>query len=202
MVRHYQRVKGGGRANYASSQPMVDAYNSVMNKQLSATHSAKIYKVNKKSLLRRIRGEIAVDAHVGRSTALSIVDEQEIVECLKLASEWGWGFTKSELQYIVQEYCMKTGKETPFRNDRPGRDWMAGFLSRHTSIVARKTEQLSSARARAQDPQTIQQWFELLDSELTKAGVKNCPEQIFNVDESGFVTDPKVLYLQRKGQNV
>ena len=67
-------------------------------------------------------------------------------------------------------------------------------------LSIRKTEQLSSARARAQDPQVIQQWFELLDKDLTKAGLKGLPEQIFDVDESGFVTDPKYdIVIARKG---
>ena len=73
-------------------------------------------------------------------------------------------------------------------------------MTRHPELSIRKTEQLSSARARAQDPQVIQQWFELLDKDLTKAGLKGLPEQIFDVDESGFVTDPKYdIVIARKG---
>ncbi|XP_076446127.1 uncharacterized protein LOC143283731 [Babylonia areolata] len=77
---------------------------------------------------------------------------------------------------------------------------MTGFLRRHPNIVPRKTEQLSSARARAADPYIIMAWFDLLEKELTKAGVATFPEQIFNVDESGFVTDPKSdIVLAEKG---
>ena len=73
-------------------------------------------------------------------------------------------------------------------------------MTRHPELSIRKTELLSSARARAQDPQVIQQWFELLDKDLTKAGLKGLPEQIFDVDESGFVTDPKYdIVIARKG---
>ena len=65
MVRHYKKKAEGGRANYADSQAMEDAYNSVMRKEMSANQAAKHFGVSKKPLLRRVRGEIAVNAYVG-----------------------------------------------------------------------------------------------------------------------------------------
>ena len=170
MVRTYLKKEEGGRKNYSQSQSMQDAYNCIMKKEMSATQAAKHFSVNKKSLLRRVRGEISVSSHVGRSTALPLQLEDEIVECLKLSSEWGWGFSRNELKDVVQEYCTKTGMETPFVDGRPGEDWMTGFLRRHPNTVPHKTEQLSSARARAEDPYVIRAWFDLLKKELTRAG--------------------------------
>ena len=200
MVRHCKKKTEGGRTNYVDSQAMVDAYNSVMKKEMSANQAAKYFGVSKKSLLRRVRGEIPVHAHVGRTCTLSPDQELELAECLKLLADWGWGFNKAEVKDLIQEFCTHHAMETPFTNNHPGRDWLDGFLRRHPSIAPRKTEQLSSARARAQDPEVVRAWFNLLDKELTQAGVKGLPEQIFNVDESGFVTDPKSdVVLARKG---
>lgn len=66
MVRHYKKKAEGARANYADSQEMMDAYNSVMKKEVSVTQAAKYFGVSKKPLLRRVRGEIPVNAHVGK----------------------------------------------------------------------------------------------------------------------------------------
>lgn len=85
MVRTYQKKEEGGRTNYSQSQSMQDALNTVMKKEMSASQAAKHFNVNKKSLLRRVRGDISVDSHVGRSTALAKPIEDEIMECLKLS---------------------------------------------------------------------------------------------------------------------
>ncbi|XP_041377275.1 uncharacterized protein LOC121389691 [Gigantopelta aegis] len=152
---------------------MTDAYNSVMEKEMSSSQAAKYYGVNKKSLLVRVRGEIPVNAHVGNQTALPAVCEEELSECLKLLADWGWGFSKEEVKDIVNDFVTKSGIETPFIEGRPGREWLENFLKRHNDIVPRKTEHLR---------------------------VKGLPQQIFNVDESGFVTDPKSqVVLARKG---
>ena len=200
MVRSYLKKKEGGRTNYSDSQVMQNAYNAVLGGQMSSNQAAKQFGVDKKALLRRVRGEIPVDAHVGRQTVLTSEQERELAECIVLVAEWGWGFTKPEVKDLIQKYCVVNDVENPFRDARPGYDWMGAFLKRHPTIVPRKTEQLSSSRARAQDPYIVAEWFHLLETELNKAGVADRPEQIFNVDESGFVTDPKSdVVLAKRG---
>lgn len=77
---------------------------------------------------------------------------------------------------------------------------MEGFRKRHPDIVSRKTEHLSTCREKAEEPEVVERWFQLLDHVLTAEGVKDMPAQIFNSDESGFVTDPKSgVVLARKG---
>ena len=48
MVRHYKKKTEGGRTNYLESQVMVDVYNSVMKKEMSANQAAKCIGVSKK----------------------------------------------------------------------------------------------------------------------------------------------------------
>ena len=147
MVRTYKKKSEGGRANYATSEAMVAAYNSVIKKEMSANQASIHYRVNKKSLLRRVRGEVDLNAHVGQKTAISSTHEQELAECLKLLADWGWGFSKSEVKDLVQEFCQKNSISTPFKDDKPGRDWFDGFMKRNPTLAVRKSEQLSSARA-------------------------------------------------------
>ncbi|GFO08331.1 hypothetical protein PoB_003483600 [Plakobranchus ocellatus] len=200
MVRKYEKKEGSSRQNFSTSQAMVDAYNAVMEGHMSVNRASKHFGINKKSLLRRTNGEIPVNSHVGRQTTLSLVHETELAECIKLMAEWGWGFSSEEVKDIVQDFVSAAKLDTPFVRGRPERDWLEGYLSRHPDITPRKTEHLSSARASAEDPEVLKHWFEVLDNALTKAGVKDMPCQIFNADESGFVTDPKSqVVLATKG---
>ena len=50
MVRTYKKKSEGGRTNYAMSEVMVAAYNSVIKKEMSANQASIHYRVNKKSL--------------------------------------------------------------------------------------------------------------------------------------------------------
>lgn len=191
MVRNYKKKEEGGRRSFEKSQEMIHAYNAVMKKEMSLNQASKYYGVNKKSLLRRVNGEIPVDAHAGRGTTLSSLFEEELAECLKLLASWGWGFSTEELKNVVQEFIESVKLETPFVGGRPGKDWIQGFLKRHPDIVWRKTEHLSNARARAEDPQVLAAWFDLLEKVLDENGIKDHSAHIFNVDETGFTTDPK-----------
>lgn len=63
----------------------------------------------------------------------------------------------------------------------------------NTDIVPCKNEDFSSALSGAEDPEVIKHWFKLLEDVLIEAGVKDHPAQVFNSDESGFVTDPEIV---------
>lgn len=95
MVRHYKKTESGSRSNCAESQAMVDAYNSVMKKEISA------------------RREIPVNAHIGKRCVLSPDEELDLADCLKLLADWGWGFNKAEVKDLFQEHCTHHRKETP-----------------------------------------------------------------------------------------
>lgn len=74
------------------------------------------------------------------------------------------------------------------------------FLRRHPDIVPRKTEPLCTAGAKAEDPEVIAQWFELLDKVLIEEGIKDMTAKLFNTDETGIVTDSKTgTVLAEKG---
>ena len=140
-------------------------------------------------------------ARVGRESVLSRVEEEEeLVECITQLAENGNGITTDELKDIVAEFVEKNQITNPFVNGRPGRSWFKLFKKRNPSIVPRKTEHLTRSRARAEDPVVFGSFFELLHKVLEKAGVRDAAQQIFNADESDFITDPKAgVVLARKG---
>ena len=128
------------------------------------------------------------------------MQEEELADCLIVFAEWGWGFSKEEVKDIIQKFLKENGIETPFIDGRPSRAWLCGFLQRHPKVVPRKTKHLSNARAKTEDPEVIKKCFQLVQKTQRDAGVSGLPSQIFNCDETGFVTNPKTqVVLAEKG---
>ncbi|KAK3792728.1 hypothetical protein RRG08_064398 [Elysia crispata] len=168
---------------------MKDAFNAVMGKKMSTYAAAKHLGVGHKALWFITTGKIPINAHQGRSPDLGH-SEQEMVDCILLMADWGWGFSAEEVRDVVQDFVKTNKIETQFAEGRPGEDWLWGFLQRHRKISRRTTEHLS--RGGKEDPEIIQHWFQPLLEQLEKSGVKDMPDQIYNTDKTGFETDPKL----------
>lgn len=106
---------------------------------------------------------------------------------------------------LVKEFVIAKELQTPFKDQRPGRKWFERFMRDHPELTVRKSEQFPEARAKAtSDPAILRGWFALLEKEMVKANIMDKPENIYNVDETGLITDPaagKVL-SRRSSKNV
>ena len=69
-----------------------------------------------------------------------------------------------------------------------GVDWLRGFRKRNPSISLRIPEATSAARASAFNKPQVQKYFRCLTATIDE--FKFEPQQIWNVDESGFTTVP------------
>ena len=95
-----------------------------------------------------------------------------------------------------------TKKPNPFCNGVPGEGWWSGFMRRHPQITKRKPQNLQMVRAKAMSKEVVTHWFQqCLKPTLTELDLLDKPNQIFNVDESGFPLSwtPKTI-LTRRGQ--
>ena len=64
--------------------------------------------------------------------------------------------------------------------------WWDSFWRRHPEISLRHAEPLSYARAVANKPTVIENYFELLAESIETNGLTRRPSQIFNCDETGM----------------
>ncbi|CAL4243049.1 unnamed protein product [Meganyctiphanes norvegica] len=92
---------------------------------------------------------------------------------------------------LVGRYCKKRKKETQFRNDIPGSDFMGKFYKRNkTKISRRRSTSIKIARARSEHPVIISEFFDLLDQafKTAKVDVKNHSHggRVFSIDETGY----------------
>ena len=81
-----------------------------------------------------------------------------------------------------------------------GEGWWHRFLERHPELSVHKGDALALSRAAAVTGDNMRQYYSLLKATLEEYGTLNCPNQIYNIDESGMPLDhkpPKII--ARKG---
>ncbi|CAG5002324.1 unnamed protein product [Parnassius apollo] len=82
-----------------------------------------------------------------------------------------------------------------FKNNIPGKDWLASFFSRHQSLSRRLANNIKRVRAQVSED-VISNFIENIDKELESVP----PENIFNYDESNLCDDlGKKIILRRRG---
>ena len=126
----------------------------------------------------------------GGPTALESHEEELIVEALLYTAKCGFPQSRKNLQDMVKSYVISSGKVTPFRDGRPGLDWVRRFEKRHQQrLRRRKREGLSVLRAKGLSREIITSFFDMYKDVLNEHNIANKPWVIYNVDETGLTAD-------------
>ncbi|CAH4026755.1 unnamed protein product [Pieris brassicae] len=83
------------------------------------------------------------------------------------------------------------------------RDWLGGFLKRHSNNSRRKA-QMNQTRAQKLNKTVVTDYFNKLKKIMQDNDVMNKPKRIFNIDEKGCRLTTKRVYLAAPdhGENV
>ena len=80
----------------------------------------------------------------------------------------------------------------PVRGNNPKNEWIYCFRKRHQrKITMRKPQYMYIPRAHGLTTDTLDGFSKILDELLTKLGIKDDPEGIFNSDEIGLGSEPR-----------
>ncbi|KAJ4451809.1 hypothetical protein ANN_03283 [Periplaneta americana] len=84
-----------------------------------------------------------------------------------------------------------------------GKDWLTGFLERHPDLAKRKPQGLLQARYDGLNKIDVQNYCYLLEQLLKDLNLFNCPERIYNCDETGFPLNNTAQnhIIAKKGSN-
>ena len=109
-----------------------------------------------------------------------------------------WPVSTAQLKDYIQRFCVHYRvRAVRFKNGRPGKDWLAGFLSRHPLLKVRRAAAISAAKAWGTSPAKLKEYFERLRPLLATDGDEYCsPECVLNYDETAITDDagnPKVI---------
>lgn len=121
-------------------------------------------------------------------TVLSSNQEEELVLHIIRMGKCGFGLNHKEIRQLAFQIAEKYKLDHPFdrKLEMAGADWLRLFLRRHPELSLRKTENTSLARLQGFNRETVNEFFILLEKVMTD--VNYAPDQIWNVDETGFST--------------
>ena len=143
MVRSYKRKRPDAAPNY-SEKDMARAIVAV-NEGASFVQVAKTYEVPKTTLIRRYKGKIRSPYKFGHKCALLRNEEFAIAQNLAALGDFGMAFDGEKLREFVKEYLDSKARQVDvFKDNRPGVDWLSGFLKRNKNILTTRICQNSS----------------------------------------------------------
>ncbi|XP_043476436.1 MFS-type transporter clz9-like [Leptopilina heterotoma] len=142
------------------------------------------------TLCRKVNCPNKSERRSGPPTVLSENIEHNIVNWMIHRSKTGSPVNKNELLDSIQSYLNFERKETPFKDNRPGRSWFDHFMKRYPNVTVRKAQNLTAARA-AVTEEDLREWFEEIRLYLEENALLNLPpSNIFNCDETSMELCP------------
>ena len=129
------------------------------------------------------------DKRIGRGYGfvLSSTEEKLLVELLIYLAYKSFPQDREDIKLMVKSYIRLTCKNTPFKDDNPGKDWCISFEKRWSVVLRkRKPELLTKARAADLSLKTLTDFFELYEKTLNDKNLIDRPHCTFNLDETGY----------------
>jgi len=97
-----------------------------------------------------------------------------------------------ELAEIIRKRRVKDSADGEIQAivyDEIGEQWVRRFLARHPELASVRPRSIDAVRLRDTSPERLQRWFDDLEKVLAEYNIK--PENIYNMDESGFAIGEK-----------
>ena len=105
---------------------------------MSVYRASRVYSVPESTLRDRPRCNVTLDATRGPGLLLSWEEEKHLVDHIKYIGDIGYGYTKSEVQYMATDYCKSVGKDV--KSNGLSSMWFYAFMiARYESSKASKT---------------------------------------------------------------
>ncbi|XP_076037195.1 uncharacterized protein LOC143022735 [Oratosquilla oratoria] len=193
MVRTYK--KKNLESKY-SEDDMARALLAV-NEGISFGKAAMTYNVSKTTLIRQYKGQVQSPQKFGHKLALLKSEEFAIAQNLAALGDFGMAFDHEQPRDFIKMYLDDYGRcISVFKDNRPGPDWVYGFLGRHKHFLSTRMCQNISRKRAAVSETMVSDYFKNLQESLE--GVP--PANIINYDETNLTDDPKgKLQIFRRG---
>lgn len=94
--------------------------------------------------------------------------------------------TREQISAAVKKLLDKDGRQNPFVDNHPGKDWWYSFLRRHPQLTMRSPEQLQLAHDSACSKEALSKWYVAFKQFLELHGVSD-PARLWNADETGWM---------------
>ena len=167
---------------------MKAAIDAAKSRKCSINRAAIDHGVPVTTLKDRLSGKVKENSVPGPKRYMNDEEETELGSFLKSCASVGYGKTRKEVMRIAETHAKKTGL---LRKDKITQGWWRNFVSRQGDLSLRKGDNTAHVHMDAINSETMNHYFDLLESTLKDNNLMNCPSQVYNVDESGMPLDPK-----------
>ena len=163
--------------------------------------AARDHGVPKTTLRDRLSGRVIHGSKPGPKPYLSSSEELELSSFIKESAKVGYGKTRKDVMIIAERVAKDKGT---LRKERISQGWWNRFMERQKDLSLRRGESISHVRMDAVNKETMDHYFLLLKDTLDEHNLRDKPEQIYNVDESGLPLDPKApnIITEKGSKNV
>ena len=112
-----------------------------------------------------------------------------------------WPVTTDQFKdYVAKFIKVNNYKEHRFRNGRPGKDWIYGFMRRHPELRRRRAATISASKAYGTSPDKLREFFSRLEPILLPGSESYCtPDCVMNYDETAIGDDAgsPIVFVRR-----
>ena len=150
---------------------------------LTVRRAALEYDVPKSTLHDRVTGKVLPGAVGGPPRYFTDEEEEELVRWLEGCTEVGCAKSVREVRGVVGAIV---GKKQNLEHATVNHGWWDRFRERHPHLRLRAGERLAYVRAVCTNRQVLDRYFDLWEDVLLKNNLKDKPNRIFNLDESGM----------------
>lgn len=142
-------TKNKAKTVYKKKYNQKDVNNALkeVEKKMSTRKAADVFQVPRSTLYAKQKKIIPVECIRGPSTYLTAEEEKLLVDWIFYCSERGFPVTKFQLLQCVQKLIIELKRETPFKDNKPGRHWWESFCRRHPELTPRIAQNLTMNRA-------------------------------------------------------
>lgn len=129
----------------------------------------------------------------GPSSYLTGKEESTLEQWIIDSNRKGFPRRKNDILASVKYFLDKNPRQTPFKDNTPGRHWYNAFRDRHPGLVSRIPEAVTKASS-AVSENDIRNWFSNIEKYLKEKqffDILNDPTRVYNGDETCFLLCPK-----------
>ncbi|CAG5017827.1 unnamed protein product [Parnassius apollo] len=184
--------KYGTKSNY-TPEILEEALNKIQSGAMSRMDASKHYNIPPVTLYYKLNKKHI--KNIGRPITFTAEVEESFQNHLLLLSDVGLSLSMLDFRIIVRDHLNKNNRIVPqFRDNMPGYEWGTLFLERHPLLKEKLSHNIPRKRAQVNREQVLQ-FF----NHFSKESEGVAPQNLYNMDESGFHDDPgkKKLLFRR-----
>jgi hypothetical protein len=167
------------------------------NPKSKITKIARIYRVPRTTLSRRVHGILSKHDTFNPTQKLTKLEEEVIVQYILNLDSRAFPPRRSAVEDMANRLLAERD------GGRVGKNWTSNFVQRQPQLSTRFTRKIDYQRVKCEDPDAYNAWFRLVRNMISKYGIHE--EDIYNFDETGFLmgqisSEMVVTNAERKGR--